>query len=196
MRIMALLLVLIAALTGTACTATPTGAAAPRAQVAGRETAAPRGEAANGGEAPAFPYTDTRNGYRVDAPGPMTANADGTASYVGPQERLEVAIRTGAGLDPAALAAADLATLRSSLRGFSLVSGPATVQLSGRGVVKLVYSWTAGTSTVTGKPIALMTARYYLPKDAAKVAVLTYGVTASQYDPQGADDVALTFGWM
>ena len=191
MRTWALPLLLITALTGSACA----GATAPRTQVARRAAAAPAGEATNGGEAPAIPYTDARSGYRVDAPGPMTANADGTASYVGPQERLEVAIRTGAGLDPAALAAADLATLRSSLSGFRLVSGPAAAQLGGRAAVKLVYSWTAGTRAVTGKPVELMTARYYLPKDAAKVAVLSYGITASQYDPQGADDVASTFGW-
>ena len=125
----------------------------------------------------------------------MTANADGTASYIGPQERLEVAVRTGSGLDPAALAAADLPTLRSTVTGFQLVSGPAAIRLGNRSVQKLVYSWSAGTSPVTGKPIQLMTARYYIAKDATKVAVLTYGITASQYDPQGADDVALTFGW-
>jgi hypothetical protein len=75
------------------------------------------------------------------------------------------------------------------------VSGPAAIQLGGRPAQKLVYSWSAGTSAVTGKPVELMTARYYLAKDGTKVAVITYGITASQYDPQGADDVALTFGW-
>ncbi|HEY8655371.1 MAG TPA: hypothetical protein VIN34_01390 [Candidatus Limnocylindria bacterium] len=168
--------------------------AAQRTPAARNGAAAPAAEA-NNGEAPAIPYTDTRAGYRIDAPGAMAANADGSASFVGPQERLEVAIRTGAGLDPAALAAADLATLRTSLAGFRLVSGPAAIQLGGRPAQKLVYSWSAGTSAVTGKPVELMTARYYLAKDGTKVAVITYGITASQYDPQGADDVALTFGW-
>lgn len=184
------ILVLVTALATTACA----GAASPNVM---RSTsgAAPAGEA-NNGEAPAIPYADARGGYRVDAPGPMIAAADGSAAYVGPQERIEVAIRTGAGLDPAAIAAADLATLRSTLSGFRLVSGPAAIQLGGQRGQKLVYAWTAGTSPVTGKPVQLMTARYYIAKDTTKVAVLTYGVTASQYDPQGADDVALTFGWL
>lgn len=182
------ILVLATALATAGCASggSPTTTIAPRA--------APAGEA-NNGEAPAIPYTDARGGYRVDAPGQMTAAADGTASYVGPQERLEVAIRAGSGLDPAALASADLVTLRSTLSGFRLVSGPTTVQLGSRRVQKLVYAWTAGTSAVTGKPVELMTARYYIAKDATKVAVLTYAITANQYDPQGADDVALTFGW-
>lgn len=183
---------LVVAVAATACGST----AVPAARTAGRApAAAPAGEA-NNGEAPAISYTDARAGYRVDAPGQMTANADGSASFVGPQERLEVAVRTGTSLDPAALAAADLAVLRSSLAGFQLVGGPAAIQLGSRRATKLVYTWTAGTSAVTGKPVQLMTARYYIAKDPTKVAVLTYGITASQYDPQGADDVALTFRWM
>lgn len=182
-------LVITIALTLSACAGT-----AQRAPAARNGAAAPAGEA-NNGEAPAVAYTDARGGYHIDAPGQMTAKPDGSASYVGPQERLEVAIRTGAGLNPAALASSDVAGLRSSLSGFRLVSGPTAIQLGAQRAEKLVYSWSAGTSTVTGKPVELMTARYYLAKDATKVAVITYGITASQYDPQGADDVALTFGW-
>lgn len=182
-------LLLAVALTLSAC-----AGAAQRAPAARNGPAAPAGEA-NNGEAPAIAYSDARGGYHIDAPGQMTANADGSASYVGPQERLEVTIRTGAGLEPATLAGTELANLRSSLSGFRLVSGPTAIQLGGQRAQKLVYSWSAGTSAVTGKPVELMTARYYLAKDATKVAVITYGITASQYDPQGADDVALTFGW-
>ncbi|MHB8630915.1 MAG: hypothetical protein ACYC9W_03205 [Candidatus Limnocylindria bacterium] len=70
----------------------------------------------------------------------MTTAADGTASYTGSQERLEIAIRTGSGLDPAALAAADLRALRSTVTGFGLVSGPAAIRLGNLTVQKLVYS--------------------------------------------------------
>src|SRR6202022_3274220 len=51
-------------------------------------------EAANG-EAPAVTYVDARYHYKVDGPGRMTANADGTASVIGPSERLEIAIVQG-----------------------------------------------------------------------------------------------------
>ncbi len=60
---------------------------------------------------------------------------------------------------------------------------------------KLVYHATGGTSAVTGKAIELVSVRYYIPKDRTTLAVLTYGVTASQYDPQGADDTVMTFAW-
>jgi hypothetical protein len=154
------------------------------------------GAEANNGETPAVRYTDTREGYRVDSPGKMTANADGSASVVGPLERLQIVVLHGAAAsDPAAAAAADVAALRSSAQNFRLVSGPALATVGSRRVQKIVYNWTDGTSSVTGKPNDLVGVRYYIPKNGTTLAVLTYGVTASQYDPQGADDVAMTFTW-
>src|SRR3981189_3172138 len=54
----------------------------------------PGAEAANG-EAPATTYVDSRYHYKVDAPGRMSANGDGTASVIGPSERLEVSVIQG-----------------------------------------------------------------------------------------------------
>jgi hypothetical protein len=151
---------------------------------------------ANNGEAPAVRYTDTREGYRVDSPGKMTANADGSASVTGPLERLQIVVLHGsAASDPAAAAAADVTALKSSAANFRLMTGPALATVGTLRVQKFVYNWTDGTSTVTGKPNNLVGVRYYIPKNATTLAVLTYGVTASQYDPQGADDVAMTFTW-
>jgi hypothetical protein len=62
--------------------------------------------------------------------------------------------------------------------------------------LKAAYSATAGTSTVTGKPEDVVVVKYFVPRDSSEFAVLTYTVTANQYDPQGADDVANTFGWL
>ncbi len=173
-------------------------ACTPASQNAAGPLPAERGAAgeANSREAPAVPYTDTRHGYRVDAPGPMTANADGSASYVGTQERLEIHVLQGAAAaDPAAAAAADLATLKTTAAGFSLVSGPGAARVGNLTVQKVVYRWNAGTSAVTGKPVELIGVRYYIPKNGTTLAVVTYGVTASQFDPQGADDTASTFAW-
>jgi hypothetical protein len=158
--------------------------------------AATAGTEANTGEAPAVAYVDSRYHYRVDAPGKMTSNADGTAAFVGPSERLQVAVVQGAkAADLSALARDDVSALAAAAAGFHLVAGPAQVTINGHRAEKFIYGWNAGTSAVTGKPLALVSARYYLPKDASTVAVVTYGIVSNQYDPQGADDVAATFQW-
>ena len=184
------LLVALIAL-ASACTAAGVGASATNT------TAEPAtGAEANNGETPAVRYTDTREGYRVDSPGKMTANSDGSASVTGPLERLRIVVVHGAAAaDPAAVAAADVGALRSSAQNFRLVSGPALAAVGSSRIQKVVYNWTDGTSSVTGKPNDLVGVRYYIPKNATTLAVLTYGITASQYDPQGADDVAMTFTW-
>jgi hypothetical protein len=161
---------------------------------AGAGTAA-GGEATNG-EAAAVPFTNARYGYRIDAPGKMTAATDGVAAFVGPSERLQIVVVEGAqAADPAALAHADIAGLPATATDFRLESGPATIAVNGHRSQKFVYSWSAGTSQVTGKPVKLVSVRYYVPRDLATVAVITYGIVSNQYDPQGADDVASTFRW-
>ena len=127
----------------------------------------------------------------------MTANADGTASYVGPSERLEVAIVQGAqAANPASLANQDLSSLATSAQSFQKLSTPSAVTLNGRSVTRFTYTWNAGTSAVTGKAIQLTTVRYYMPKDGGTLAVITYGIVSNQFDPQGADDLVLTFQWL
>ncbi|HEV2011687.1 MAG TPA: hypothetical protein VGS17_11750 [Candidatus Limnocylindria bacterium] len=185
---------LLITLLGLAAACTPPGSGSTGASSA---TEPPGGAAeANNGEAPAVRYTNAREGYRVDAPGKMTANADGSASVTGPLERLQILVLHGsAASDPAAAAVADVAALTSGATNFRLLSGPAVATVGTLRVQKVVYSWTDGTSSVTGKPNNLVGVRYYIPKNATTLAVLSYGVTASQYDPQGADDVAMTFTW-
>ena len=142
-------------------------------------------------------YTDAAHHYRISGPGRMTANPDGTASFIGPVERLEVLIVDGTrAADPMALARAELAALKTTATDFRQIQGPAAMTVSGHRTIKFVYQWTAGTNPVTGKPNQLITARYYITKDSTRVAIVSYGSAANQYDPQGADDVANTFAWM
>jgi hypothetical protein len=153
-------------------------------------------EAAGGGGEVSIPYVDARFHYRIDGPGKMTPNSDGSAVFIGPSERLEVTIVQGASAsDPAALAAQDLKWLASSAQSFHQVSNPATVTISGHRVTRFTYTWNAGTSTVTGKAIALTSVRYYVPKDSTTLAIVTYGTVTNQFDPQGADDIASIFKW-
>lgn len=162
----------------------------------GTSNAPAAGAEANSGEATAVAYVDSRYHYRIEAPGRMTPNADGSANFVGPSERVQVAVVQGVkAADIAALARDDLAMLTSSTAGFHLVSAPAAITLNGHKYQKFAYSWNAGTSPVTGKPQTLVSVRYYVPKDSANVAVIAYGVVSNEYDPQGADDVASTFQW-
>jgi hypothetical protein len=154
------------------------------------------GETGAGGEV-SIAYTDALHRYHISGPGRMTANADGSASFIGPVERLEVAIVDGTrAADPMALANADLNTLKTTAADFRQVQAPATVTVSGHRTIKFVYQWTAGTNAVTGKANVLITARYYVTKDANRLAVISYAAAANQYDPQGADDVANTFAWL
>jgi len=153
-------------------------------------------EAGGGGEV-SIAYTDALHRYRISGPGRMAANADGSASFIGPVERLEVAIVDGTrAADPMALANADLSRLKTTATDFRQVQAPAAVTISGHRSVKFVYQWTAGTNAVTGKANVLITARYYVTKDATRLAVVSYASAANQYDPQGADDVANTFAWL
>ncbi len=125
----------------------------------------------------------------------MTAAADGSAGFVGPTERIQITVRQPSSTDLASLARADISGLPAALTGFQLRSGPANVMLNGKPVEKFVYSYSAGVSAVTAKPLNLVGVRYYIRKDASTLAVVSYGIVADQYDPQGADDIASTFRW-
>jgi hypothetical protein len=177
---------------GLAACASP---ASPAAESTSPSGAAAAGET-QGGEAPAVLYSDARYHYRIEAPGHMTANTDGSASFIGPSERLEIVVVQGSqASDPAAMAAKDQSTLSGTLTGFRKLSSPAGITLGGKKVIKFIYSWTAGTNSVTGKPLQLTSVRYYFAKDTTQVAVVTYGIVTNQYDPEGADDLARTFLW-
>jgi hypothetical protein len=177
------LVLALAALVATACggSAGPSGAST--------TSTAPE---TNNGEAQSVTYVDSRYHYRIDAPGHVTAAADGSAGFTGQTERIQIVVKQGS---IGGQASTDVKSLPTSLSDFQLKSGPNSVLLNGKQVDKFVFTYSAGTSAVTGKAISLVGVRYYIPKDASKFAVVTYGIAADQYDPQGADDIASTFKW-
>ena len=90
----------------------------------------------------------------------MASSAGGSASFIGPSERLEVLVVQGAqASDPIALAEQDQTRLAGSLTGYQKVSRAAAMTIGGRHVVKVVYTWNAGASAVTGNAVELTTAR-------------------------------------
>ena len=149
----------------------------------------------NNGEAQAVTYVDSKYHYRIDAPGHITVAADGSAGFVGPTERIQITVLQASTTDLPALAHADITSLPAALTGFQLKSGPTMVALNGKPAEKFVYTYNGGVSAVTGKPLSLVGVRYYIPKDASTLAVVSYAIAADQYDPQGADDIASTFRW-
>jgi hypothetical protein len=159
--------------------------------------AAPAENGAGNGEAAPHPYTSSKFNYRVDAPGTMQEAADGSAAYKGTAERLEIVVLSGASAgDPHSRATTDIGALGSARSSFKLVQPAVQINLAGKSVYKFIYTWTDGTNSVTGKPNMLVSVQYYIPKNSSTLAVVTYSVVSSQYDPQGADDVASTFKWL
>lgn len=173
------------------------GPTSPTPSAGGAEIApATAGAEANNGEAVPVAYTDSRFHYRIDAPGRMTPNADGTAAYTGPSERLDITVVQGSSAsNPGALASQDLKSLAAGATAFHQLSSPANLTLNGHKVTRFAYTWNAGISAVTGKAIELTSVRYYVSKDSTTLAVITYGIVSNQFDPQGADDVVSTFQW-
>ena len=164
---------------------------------AGAGNAAPTaGAEVNTGESVPVAYADSRFHYSIDAPGHMTPNPDGTAAYIGASERLEISIVQGSSAaNPAAMASQDAKSLATSAPAFQQRSNPTSITLSGYHVTRFSYTWNAGKSAVTGKSIDLTSVRYYVVKDSATLAVITYGIASNQFDPQGADDIVSTFKW-
>ena len=160
-------------------------------------TGAPAENGGGNGEAAPHPFTNAKFNYRVDAPGTMVQAADGSAAYLGTAERLQIAVVSGtSAADPHSRSTADAGSLASAKSAFKLVQPATQINLAGKSVYKFIYTWTDGTNPVTGKPNTLVSVQYYITKDSSILAVLTYSIAASQYDPQGADDVASTFKWL
>jgi hypothetical protein len=154
------------------------------------------GAGEGGGEAPMVEYTDAQSHYTVRSPGHLTPQLDGSAAFVGPAERVQITVIKGAAAaDLNGLAQSDVDSLAAGAPAFHLTGKPQPYTVAGNRGLKFTYTWSEGASAVTGKPTALTSVRYYIPKDSGTVAVLTYGAATAQFDPQGADDIANTFKW-
>lgn len=121
---------------------------------------------------------------------------DGTASFAGEDERLDVAVVEGAkAVDPAALAEMDLNSLSGSTTEFRVLSRPAAVALVGQRVVQFTYT-SSDKSQVTGRSVTLTNVRYDIPKNDAMPAVVSYRDASSEFNSQEADGFASSFRWM
>jgi hypothetical protein len=159
----------------------------------GSEAPSPR--ANQGGETNPTVYTDARFNYRMTGPGPLKPRADGTASFAGEDELLEVAVVGDArAADPAALAQSDLKSLSGSVSDFQVLVQPVAVSLGGQRVIKFTYSSTG--SGHAGKTIKFFNVRYYIAKNDKMLAVISYRDAATEFDAQEADGFASSFRWL
>ncbi len=145
-----------------------------------------------GGEPRAVAYVNP-SGWRIDAPGAMTATSDGGALYQGPSDSLRVTPLVGS---PDAFSAA-LIDVRASIptsSGFTLISPPRRVSLGATTGAEYEYRVSGPPNPVTGKPTLLRALRLYVPRPGGVFRV-EYGSTgpAANWDPQGASDIVMTF---
>jgi hypothetical protein len=149
-----------------------------------------------GGQNQPAGYTDARYHYRITGPGPIGAKPDGTASFVGEDERFEVAVVEGdRAADPLGLAQSEVNSLSSTSANFRTVSAPANVTLAGQSMVKATYTW-SGKSQAAGTQVKKTGVRYYISKNPGTLAVVRYEDESSQFDQKEADGFAGSFRWL
>ena len=80
----------------------------------------------------------------------------------------------------------------SSTPDFRLLAAPLAVTIGGQRMIKFIYDSTAAGA----KPLKVTTVRYYVPKNEAMVAVVTYRDAATEFDSSEADSILSTFKWL
>jgi hypothetical protein len=153
------------------------------------------GSGNQGGETNPTAYTDARYHYRISTPGPMKAQPDGSAIFVGEDERFEVMVIEGTkAADPAAVAEEDLGSLSRSTPGFQVLIRPTPVTLGGQRMIKWTYQSTG--KSFSGKQTTFFSVRYYIASDQRKLAVVSYRDAAGEFDVKEADEFAGSFRWL
>ena len=144
-----------------------------------------------GGEAASIPFTHPTLKYSVSAPGRMTVAPNGDASYIGPSDFLTVALLPGSS-DATALATAD--ARGTGVPGFALTHPARRMTIGGLTGAGVEFTRDASVNPVTGKARTAHVLRAYLPAPGGAYR-LEYGATVadSDWDPQGAEDVLMTF---
>lgn len=144
-----------------------------------------------GGEPAAVRFVHPQARWRIDAPGPMTAGPNGSGSYKGAGEYLNVTVIPGP-TNPSSVAATEAATATGP--GYKTVRAPHAVS-SGAGPAS-VYEYQADgpASAVTGKATVLRAVRMYVAGPGGVYRV-EYGSSrsADTWDPQGSVDIVTTF---
>lgn len=172
--------------------AAQTGGATPKPPEPGGAT----GEAA-GGDEPTVVFKDPSGQFTLEHPrswGQTTQQGE-AARFTGRDEFIAVRVvpTTSTPLD---LGRADATALTSASPGYKATVALRPYKVAGKDGAMVGYTWQAGPSPVTGKPVPSSANRYYIPGPAGRVAVFTYSCPTQSYDPAGADDFANAFRWL
>ena len=203
-RIGILLLIAILAVGAMACSRAPATASPAKASADAptKESAgAPAKEAAGAGEAfggdePTVAFVDGAGGFALQHPrswGKATQSGEGVR-FAGADEFISVTVTTTQ-LDPMAFAKSDAAELARTAPGYK-GEQPKAYKVARQSGAMVAYTWQAGPSPVTGKPVPSSANRYYIPGPGGKLAIFTYSGPTRVYDPEGADDFANAFKWL
>ncbi len=188
----------VAAAASAGGAAAPTSAAqpAPTTPVAVAATVAPAaGGEGGGGDEPNIPYVAPSGEFHFQHPQVwgQTTQPGESIRFTGRDEFISVSIVTTA-LAPLDYARADVGALTAASPGYQ-GQAPVAQQVAGQDGAMVAYTWQAGPSPVTGKPVPSSANRYYIPGPGGKLAVFTYSAPTGAYDPAGADDFANAFKW-
>jgi len=166
----------------------------PPAAVAGTVAPAADGEA-GGGDAPNVSYVAPTGEFHFQHPQSwgQTTQPGESIRYTGRDEFISVTIVTTT-QTPLDYARADAGALTAASPGYQ-GKAPVARKVAGQNGAMVAYTWQAGPSPVTGKPVPSSADRYYIPGPGGKLAVFTYSSPTGTYDPAGADDFANAFAW-
>lgn len=126
-------------------------------------------------------FADAASGYSMKYPEGWAQRGTGArVTFQDKNNLVRVTVSKGAGASVAA-AAADMNRLKQQTPSLRF-EAPTELTVSGKPVVKVVYSTQSAPNSVTGKRVTLVVDRYYVP-GAGKHAVVDLGT------PQGVDNV-------
>jgi ABC-type phosphate transport system substrate-binding protein len=126
-------------------------------------------------------FADAQAGYSMKYPeGWAQRGTGGRVTFQDKNNLVRVTVSKGAGVSVAG-AAAELNRLRQQTPSLRF-DPPTQMSVSGKPVVKVVYSTESAPNSVTGKRVTLVVDRYYVP-GVGKHAVVDLGT------PQGVDNV-------
>ena len=169
------------------------GGAYYRAQSTG--AVGPVGAEGGGGDEPTVTYTAPDGTFSFQHPQSWsrTTQPGESIRYTGRDEFISVTI-VATTQPPLDYARADAGALAAASPGFQ-GRAPVARKVAGQNGAMVAYTWQAGPSPVTGKPVPSSANRYYIPGPGGKLAVFTYSSPTGTYDPAGADDFANAFAW-
>jgi hypothetical protein len=148
------------------------------------------------GDEPMQAYVDPNNQFRFIHPAgwARSAPAGEAIRVTGRDQYLSVAVisTTQAPLEFAEEDSRRVATASPAYAS----AGPKAFQVAGARGALLQYTFQAGPSPVTGKPVSSSVNRYYIPGPGGKLAVFTYASAVNTFDGEDADDFANAFQWL